>query len=84
VPAAPVRREDADAAAHGGDAAKPCRCDAAFQVGIEERRNLAQLAAGLHRASWWPARIASGLDFTDEQAFPIASFLHRLDRALLA
>ena len=31
-----------------------------------------------------PARIAPGLDLADEQAFPIASFLHRLDRPLLA
>ena len=38
----------------------------------------------LRRSARWRLRIASRFDFADEQPFPVARFLHRLDRTLLA
>jgi hypothetical protein len=43
--------EHANTTPNRRDAAEARRFDAAFHVGVEERRHVAQLAAGLHRAS---------------------------------
>src|SRR2546425_4896072 len=65
------------------DAPQRRRPDAALYVGVEELGDAGRCLVGsrlaLHAR---PPRIAVGLDFADEEALPVARFLHRLDRPL--
>src|SRR5438105_15092724 len=68
----------------GPDAAQPCGLDASLHVDIKKRCDA--LRRDISRLSWRARtlRITSGLDLADEETFPMARLLHRLDRPLLA
>jgi hypothetical protein len=80
-----VLLEDADATLDRLDASQCRRPDASLHVSVEElrhaRRRLVCRRLGLHAR---PPRVASGFDFADEEALPVAGFLHRLNRPLPA
>jgi hypothetical protein len=49
-----------------------------FEIGVEKAGDVLEIPCVLF-ARWLDSRIAPGLDFADEQALPIARFLHGLD-----
>src|SRR5690348_4220295 len=76
--------QHADLTSHCGLASKPRGLHASLPVGVEQLGDFTNLRVDLLRSIRRIARVSTGFDLTDEAAFPIASFFHRLNGTLLA